>query len=122
MPDLPLTPCNYPSCRELVRGKGRCAKHEAQVKREYDKARPSANQRGYNARWRKARYHYLTRNPLCVECLGNGRTTAASVVDHIVDHKGNQGLFWDESNWRALCKSCHDAKTVSMYGFGGSEL
>ena len=24
---------------------------------------------------------------------------------------GDPKLFWDRSNWRALCKRCHDQKT-----------
>jgi 5-methylcytosine-specific restriction protein A len=36
----------------------------------------------------------------------------ATVVDHIVPHRGDQRLFWDEANWAALCKPCHDAKTA----------
>jgi len=121
MPARSKAPCSYPGCGELVIGSGKCEKHEAQIKREYDSKRKNATDRGYDSRWRKARRQYLMRSPLCVECLGKDRTAAATVVDHIVDHKGDQGLFWDESNWRALCKSCHDAKTISMYGFGGSE-
>lgn len=40
-----------------------------------------------------------------------GRLTQATVVDHIVPHRGDQKLFWDESNWQPLCKPCHDKKT-----------
>ncbi|WP_295219971.1 HNH endonuclease signature motif containing protein, partial [Ruminococcus sp.] len=39
--------------------------------------------------------------------------TAATVVDHIIPHRGDPHLMWDESNWQALCKSCHDWKTGS---------
>ncbi|MGN8738508.1 HNH endonuclease signature motif containing protein [Bilifractor sp. HCP3S3_D3] len=35
----------------------------------------------------------------------------ATVVDHIVPHRGDPKLFWDRSNWQALCKRCHDKKT-----------
>jgi 5-methylcytosine-specific restriction protein A len=37
---------------------------------------------------------------------------AATVVDHVVPHRGDAALFWDEVNWAALCKRCHDAKTA----------
>lgn len=70
--------------------------------------RESASRRGYDTKWRKAREQYLTRNPLCVMCQQIGRTTAATVVDHIVPHKGDRALFWRRGNWQALCKSCHD--------------
>jgi 5-methylcytosine-specific restriction endonuclease McrA len=31
------------------------------------------------------------------------------VVDHIIPHKGDKALFWDEKNWQPLCKYCHDS-------------
>ena len=40
-----------------------------------------------------------------------GMLTPATVVDHVIPHRGDQKLFWDEDNWQALCKSCHDRKT-----------
>ena len=55
---------------------------------------------------------FLQRNPLCNECMKHGRLTPATVVDHVIPHRGDQKLFWDEANWQALCKSCHDRKTV----------
>jgi 5-methylcytosine-specific restriction endonuclease McrA len=43
-------------------------------------------------------------------CQKQGRVTAASVVDHIIPHKGDQKLFWDSANnWQSLCKDHHDA-------------
>ena len=68
--------------------------------------------RGYNHTWRQARETYLKRNPLCTDCKKRGKITPATVVDHIVPHKGDQALFWDtRGNWQALCKPCHDRKT-----------
>ncbi|CQR75082.1 hypothetical protein SpAn4DRAFT_4446 [Sporomusa ovata] len=32
-------------------------------------------------------------------------------MDHIKAHRGDQVLFWDQSNWQPLCKKCHDKKT-----------
>ncbi|WP_328812721.1 HNH endonuclease [Paradesulfitobacterium ferrireducens] len=68
-------------------------------------------EKGYDSRWRQARARFLKTHPLCVKCLENGRLEKATVVDHIVPHRGNQVLFWDESNWQSLCKKCHDRKT-----------
>ena len=48
-------------------------------------------------------------NPLCVMCTAQGRVTAAQVVDHITPHKGNEELFWDESNWQSLCATHHSS-------------
>ncbi len=69
----------------------------------------TSSQRGYDYRWQKAREQYLRDNPLCVYCAKSGRTSAANVVDHIVAHRGDQGLFWDQDNWQSLCKLCHDS-------------
>ena len=70
--------------------------------------RGSAASRGYGSRWQKARATYLTSHPLCVMCRKLGKVTAASVVDHIKPHRGDQSLFWNKENWQALCKPCHD--------------
>jgi 5-methylcytosine-specific restriction protein A len=48
-----------------------------------------------------------------------GVITAATIVDHINPHKGDQALFWDQSNWQVLCKQCHDRKTAETDGRWG---
>jgi len=48
-----------------------------------------------------------------MECQRNGKLSPATVVDHILPHRGDEDLFWDESNWQPLCKRCHDRKTGS---------
>lgn len=78
-----------------------------------DRVRGGADARGYDSRWRKARKLFLERNPLCVECRKEGRLTPATVVDHVIPHRGDQKLFWDEGNWQPLCKEHHDRKTGS---------
>lgn len=75
------------------------------------RVRPSSGERGYDARWRRARRLHLAEHPLCAECERQGITTAATVVDHIVPHRGDERLFWNTANWQSLCKTCHDAKT-----------
>ena len=73
------------------------------------KTRGTAHERGYTARWRKARANYLRRHPLCSMCKAREVTSAATVVDHIVPHKGDATLFWDEGNWQGLCATDHNA-------------
>ena len=41
-------------------------------------------------------------------CGQEGRVKAASVVDHVIPHKGNEALFFDAGNLSSLCKACHD--------------
>ncbi len=102
MPTKPKMPCNHPGCPNLT-DKRYCEIHTDD--------RPSAAARGYDSRWRKARARFLKANPLCVKCKEGGRLVAATVVDHIVPHRGDRQLFWDQRNWQSLCKKCHDQKT-----------
>ena len=110
MPYRPDTPCKHPGCPALVPyGQKYCAKHRALHPEEVR----SASRRGYNSRWQKASRAYLQVHPLCVSCMKLGKYTRATVVDHIVPHRGDSKLFWDRTNWQSLCKSCHDRKTMT---------
>ena len=106
MPRKPKRPCRHPGCPNLTDDMY-CEEHRGRYARE------SAASRGYDSGWRKARLLYLRRNPLCVECLGEKRLVPATVVDHIIPHRGDTRLFWDQGNWQSLCKTCHDKKTGS---------
>jgi 5-methylcytosine-specific restriction protein A len=119
MPNKPLKPCNKAGCHELTR-ESYCEQHKKE-KHQYDKNRGTAAQRGYGAKWRKARKYYLSANPLCVKCREEDKLSVATVVDHITPHKGDKGLFWDQNNWAALCASCHSRKTVQEDGGFGND-
>lgn len=47
-------------------------------------------------------------HPLCCMCAQQGKVTPATVVDHIIPHKGDAELFWAHDNWQPICKPCHD--------------
>lgn len=87
-------------------------------------------QRGYGYKWQKARAGYLAKHPFCAYCLRpmgisyhqDAETIAlqctaaghdlpfAHVVDHIVDHHGDDRLFWDSANnWQSLCNHHHSS-------------
>lgn len=84
--------------------------------------------RVYGSRWDKARLSFLRMHPLCVMCQQQGRTAAATIVDHIIPHKlkealksGNreaiakaQKLFWDSANWQGLCTPHHNSTKQRM--------
>ena len=106
MPRKPNRPCRHPACPALS-DQAYCSLHRGAYLRE------SAHQRGYDAKWRAARKRYLKRHPLCELCKARGELSPATVVDHIVPHRGDMQLFWDQSNWQPLCKHCHDRKTGS---------
>jgi 5-methylcytosine-specific restriction endonuclease McrA len=70
--------------------------------------------RGYGYAWQRARLRYLAAHPFCVRCVAEGITIPvplATELDHVIPHRGNQALFWDQSNWQPLCKPHHDDKT-----------
>ena len=69
----------------------------------------TSTQRGYGYKWQKARAKFLDEHPLCRYCEREGRITAATVVDHIQPHRGNQELFWDKKNWQSLCARHHNS-------------
>ncbi len=105
MPYRPKRICNR--CGKAVSGRCDC-KGARRIEH-----RPDATKRGYDRNWRKARAQWLHKNPLCVDCSKAGRTTEAKVVDHIVPHRGNKEVFWDNENWQSLCEACHNKKTRS---------
>ena len=107
MPYKPNVPCGHPGCAALVpAGQKYCDEHKPLH------SRPAA-ERGYGYRWRKASKDFLTHHPLCVKCREEGKFVKATVVDHVIPHRGDQKLFWDRANWQPLCKKHHDRKTGS---------
>ena len=65
--------------------------------------------------WKKLRRRKLAEQPLCEAC----HLARAVHVDHIKAHRGNERLFLDYANLRALCHSCHSVKTRMRDGGGG---
>lgn len=77
-------------------------RRSAERKARADAQRPSARERGYDTKWDRERAAYLAANPGCRRC-----PSPATVVDHIVPHRGDRKLFWSRSNWQPLCTTCH---------------
>ena len=110
MPYRSNTSCKHPLCKRLVPyGSRYCEEHE----KLHTGDRSSSGKRGYNTKWQKARKRFLAANPLCVKCKAEGKYVKATVVDHIIPHRGDPILFWKESNWQPLCKHHHDRKTMT---------
>ena len=113
MPSRPLHECTYPGCHVLVR-EARCHKHKP------DRFRPSAAKRGYGGkRWLAFRAMQLSTEPLCKECLKEGRMVPGVAVDHICPVSGpDDPRFFDLEAVQSLCVPCHARKTASESGFG----
>ena len=100
--------------------KGRSEEDKAQETKRYEKQRGTASQRGYTTTWRRARKIYLTNNFFCAECKRHGIARLATIVDHIIPHRGDEKLMWDEDNWQPLCDTCHNRKTARQDGGFGN--
>ncbi len=112
--------CLAPRCPVLVE-RGYCKAHY----RAQEATRGSQRDRGYTRRWERLAAAFRERYPLCgqrpgnlapvlSECYETGRVTVARVVDHVIPHKGDPALMWDEAtNWQSLCVSCHAKKTAA---------
>ena len=110
--DASIRPCRSPGYPDFCKpGQVYCPQHAPEF--SSDARRRSAAFRGYNHKWQAARRRYLQSNPPCAACMKEGLLTPATVVDHIIPHRGDQRLFWDERNWQPLCKSCHDRKPAA---------
>ena len=99
--------CRSPRCQALTRSTY-CQSHAPQPWNHHGR---SSTQRGYGTYWRKLRSQVLARDGgLCQECLRQGRTVAATDVDHVVPK--SRGGTDDMSNLQALCRECHRVKTT----------
>ncbi|ETT46284.1 HNH endonuclease [Paenibacillus odorifer] len=116
MPAKIKRPCSYPRCPELIESGTYCTKHT----KLREQQRGTSYQRGYDHKWKLARIRYLRHHPLCVHCEERGEDIAATVVDHIIPHKGDMRLFWDIKNWQPLCATCHGIKTAKEDGGFGN--
>ena len=104
-PMSPLRPCAEPGCAALV-PKGRCTAH---ARPAWNPARPVARIRG--RKLQQLRTRLFNREPLCVVCQAQGRTTIATIRDHTIPLA--EGGRDDQSNEQGLCQSCSDAKTAA---------
>jgi 5-methylcytosine-specific restriction protein A len=95
-------------CGHRIAGGSKCPCQQKQNRERHarhDAKRPTSTERGYGRAWEKARRIFLRTNPWCAMC---GKP--ATVVDHIIPHKGDQTLFWDkDKNWQALCAHHHNS-------------
>lgn len=99
-------------CGKTVPSGTRCpckAQADRDRKARHDQTRPSASERGYGTAWQKARAAFLKAHPRCAMC-----GQPATVVDHVISHRGDQKLFWRQSNWQPLCTPCHSRAKQSQ--------
>ncbi len=119
MPSSAPKPCKQNGCRALLLAGAYCDQHAKVKQKQSDQHRATSTQRGYGYRWQQTSKGFLRSHPLCQcpECdNGRVRITPATVVDHIIPHRGDMKLFWDRDNWQSMAKECHDKKTATEDG------
>lgn len=106
--------CVAPGCAELVE-RGRCSAHRLWPPGGQKKL--TFRERGYTARWDRARAAFLRADPFCAHCELTGRVTEANVADHVRPHRGNLRLLWLlPENLQPLCRSHHGANGARESG------
>jgi 5-methylcytosine-specific restriction protein A len=105
VPIRPSNPCTYPLCKNRAqRGSSYCTTHQKIVPPR-DEHRPSASERGYDARWTAFRRGFIQRHPKCVVC-----GAVATIVDHKVPLRVRYSPLEDHY-YDSLCFHCHRIKT-----------
>jgi len=81
-----------------------------QLRRQPDRQRASAQQRGYTSGWNDYS-HWFRSQPenICCAC---GCGELSKEVDHIIPAEPNDPRFWDTANHQALAHNCHNRKTL----------
>lgn len=72
--------------------------------------------------WYKLRTAQLRDYPLCRMCQDVGTVVAATIVDHIKPHKGDEALFFDRANLQSLCKTHHDSSKQKAEAKGIADI
>lgn len=75
--------------------------------RAYERDRGNFRQRGYTPSWDKLAKLYRVNHPLCLGCEAVGRVEPTTLVDHVVPHRGDPMLMWDEGNLQPSCTPHH---------------
>jgi 5-methylcytosine-specific restriction protein A len=57
----------------------------------------------------------LAAQPLCEDCLDQGKITEAKTPDHIIPLA--QGGTDTDDNIRCLCQPCHEKRTAEQFGY-----
>ena len=107
--------CKKSGCgRTALPGKDYCGKHlncaqAAQNRKIFTKRGKSSEWHNLyqTAEWRRRSKAFLKKYPVCFIC-----GAPATISDHIIPHRGDLTLFYDESNLQPMCQRCHSRKTM----------
>jgi 5-methylcytosine-specific restriction protein A len=106
MPAAAYHECRFPRCPNYAVHHGYCATHASS---DSNRRNPEpGNLNPGNARFRRLRHFFLVKHPMCNAC----KREPATILDHVIPHRGISPLFWSQNNWQGLCVHCHGVKTA----------
>lgn len=97
--------CSHNGCKNYaLPGSYYCEEHLTKKIGGVDRRSTTKYQYMYNRKWKGASRQWLSmpEHSWCEKC---GKP--AELVHHKIEHNGDWNLFWDRTNWQALCWSCH---------------
>ena len=117
MPSKGMSVCKNIGCSKLISKPGYCEAHaiaEAAPFRRLDRNKTPEQKKFYSSsRWTKTSKKVREDNPLCEECLKNGKTQKSEMVHHEPSREEliQKGLSpFDTKYLHALCKRCHETE------------
>ncbi len=109
--------CLQPGCPQKV-SHGRCALHAKPLQAQHGRFK-SGTTNYSSSKWIRLRDRFRTEHPLCAHAAKDANCTLTTdVVDHIVPHRGDEHLMFDEANLQPLCYHCHGVKTAEEVKLG----
>lgn len=108
---MPTAPARTCTCGGIITN-GTCTRCNRGHRNKADRGRGHAAARGYDYQWQRWRRWFLSRHPLCEDCMAQGTVTAAREVHHKMKLKDRPELRTDEGNCMALCQACHSKRTA----------
>lgn len=119
---MPKIKCAVSICREYVELPSRyCEKHKGNTDKTYNReVRHNKENMKYarfyaSSQWKKLRRSKLADQPLCEECLRNGKITSATIVHHKTEVKEDWDKRLDYDTLESICQSCHNKEHKKAY-------
>ena len=113
MPSTPKnTKCSHLGCTNTKSPyNSYCMTHGGRNTYADTKERRDSNAMYQTKQWRSMRKIQLSKHPLCLACLSNGRITPAWHIDHVFPwHLISKEAFY-VNLFQSLCHNCHSHKT-----------
>lgn len=112
---MPLNKCGVSHCREYINLPDRyCDKHRGNADKTYNReVRYNKDNIRYarfyaSTGWRRARSYQLMKQPLCEQCLLEGKVKPATIVHHLEEIRTNWDKRLDEENLESICQQHHN--------------